>query len=110
MDIASVEREWDKLNVQFVTLNEVKKYLNIDSEDTYYDELLTGYIQASFLYIIKMAGSAWIVDTTCINLAKILQKKLIADLFENRTTEISNSTKRDIMVNSILDALAIYGE
>lgn len=110
MEIENIEKEWDKLNISFITLAEVKKYLNIDSEDTYYDELLTEYIQASFLYIIKMAGTSWVTDSICINLSKIVQKKIIADLFENRTTEVANSTKRDIMVNSILDTLAIYGE
>ena len=57
-----------------------------------------------------MSGSAWVTDGNCIKLAKILQKKLIADMFENRGTEISNSTKRDIMVTSILDSLSLAGE
>ncbi|MDU5262755.1 MAG: head-tail connector protein [Clostridium celatum] len=95
---------------QQITLDEIKTYLNIDLEDTYYDEMLTEYITASLLYIIKMSGSAWVTDGNCIKLAKILQKKLIADMFENRGTEISNSTKRDIMVTSILDSLSLAGE
>lgn len=95
---------------QQITLDEIKTYLNIDLEDTYYDEMLTEYITASLLYIIKMSGSAWVTDGNCIKLAKILQKKLITDMFENRGTEISNSTKRDIMVTSILDSLSLAGE
>lgn len=94
----------------YISLEEAKVYLNIDLGDTYYDQLLNEYITVSFLYIVKMVGSAWVNDEICIKLCKILQKKIIADLFENRTTEISNSTKRDIMVTSILDTLSLFGE
>lgn len=93
-----------------ISIEEIKVYLNIDLEDTYYDQLLNEYITVSFLYIVKMAGSAWVTDEICIKLCKILQKKIIADLFEYRTTEIPNSTRRDIMVTSILDALSLFGE
>lgn len=95
---------------QQITLDEIKTYLNIDLEDTYYDEMLTEYITSSLAYIVKMVGEDWINDKYCLKLAKILQKKLIADLFDNRATEISNSTKRDIMVSSILETLSMAGE
>lgn len=110
MTIEEIEKQWELINIQFITLDEIKIYLNIDLEDIYYDSMLTEYITVSLLYIIKMVGSAWITDENCIKLAKILQKKLIADMFENRATEISNSTKRDIMVTSILDSLSLAGE
>lgn len=97
-------------NITGITLEEVKVYLNIDLEDTYYDKMLEEYIIASFIYINKMAGSAWVNDEVSIRLCKILQKKIIADLFENRTTEIANSTKKDIMVTSILDTLSLFGD
>ncbi|MDU1566418.1 MAG: head-tail connector protein [Clostridium sp.] len=97
-------------NIPYISLEEIKVYLNIDLEDSYYDQLLNEYLTASFLYIVKMVGSSWITDEICIKLCKILQKKIIADLFENRTTEIPNSTKRDIMVTSILDTLSLFGE
>lgn len=105
-----IEQNWCYMDIEFITVEEIKKYLNIDEEDTYYDELLNEYLTASFLYIISMVGDAWIKDETCVRLSRILQKKLVADLFENRTTEISNSTKRDIMVTSILDTLSLFGE
>lgn len=95
-------------NIPYISLEEVKVYLNIDLDDTYYDQLLNEYITISFLYIVKMVGSAWVNDEICIKLCKILQKKFIADLFENRGTEISNATKRDIMVTSILDTLSLF--
>lgn len=95
-------------NMINISLEEVKVYLNIDLDDTYYDQLLMEYISVSFIYVVKMVGSAWMNDEICIKLCKILQKKLIADLFENRGTEISNATKRDVMVTSILDTLSLF--
>ena len=110
MTLEQIEQQWDLMDIEFITLEEIKTYLNVDSEDTYYDTILTEYITASLIYIIKMSGSAWVTDGNCIKLAKILQKKLITDMFENKGTEISNSTKRDIMVNTILEILASFSE
>lgn len=109
MTLEQIEQQWYLLNIEFVTLEEMKTYLNIDLEDTYYDAMLTEYITASLIYIIKNAGEGWMADEGCIYLAKTLQKKLITDMFENKGTETSNSTKRDIMVNTILDILASFG-
>lgn len=95
---------------QQITLDEIKTYLNLDEEDTYHDTFLSELITSSYIYIIKMVGSAWLLDETALKLGKILQKKLIADMFENRGTEIPNSTKRDLMVTSILDSLSLVGE
>ncbi|WP_207743585.1 head-tail connector protein [Clostridium saudiense] len=109
MTLEHIEQEWDLLDIKFITLEEIKTYLNIDLEDIYYDEMLTEYIATSLIYIIKNAGNAWMADEYCIKLAKLLQRKFILDMFENRGTEISNSTKRDIMVNTILEILASVG-
>lgn len=110
MTLEQIEQQWDLMDIKFITLEEIKTYLNIDLEDTYYDTMLTEYITASLIYIIKNAGEGWIADEHCICLAKILQKKLITDMFENKGTEISNSTKRDVMVNTILEILASFSE
>lgn len=91
-----------------MTLEEVKKYLRIDYEED--DDILSDLIIVSEEYIDSCVGSAYKSDEKAIKLANLLQKKLIADMFENRGTEISNSTKRDIMVTSILDKLSLIGE
>lgn len=91
-----------------MTLEEVKTYLRIEYEED--DELLSNLIEVSENYIDSCVGSAYKNDEKAIKLANLLQKKLIADMFENRGTEISNSTKRDIMVTSILDKLSLIGD
>lgn len=93
-----------------ITLEEIKEHLNIDYDDNYYDSMLYEYIATSLAYIIKACGGDWVKDEYCVKLAKIVQKKFIADMFENKGTEISNSTKRDVMVNTILEILASGGE
>lgn len=110
MTIEQIEYEWDLMDIQLITLEDIKQYLNIDLDDTYFDSMLSEYITTSLIYIIKNAGEGWITDEHCIYLAKILQKKLITDMFENKGTEISNSTKRDIMVNTIFEILASFCE
>ncbi|MBD7914216.1 phage head-tail connector protein [Clostridium sp. Sa3CUN1] len=91
-----------------MTLEEIKAYLRIEYEED--DELLSNLIEVSENYIDSCVGSAYKNDEKAIKLANLLQKKLIADMFENRGTEISNSTKRDIMVTSILDKLSLIGD
>lgn len=109
MSIEQLEKAFDE-SQNLITLEEIKIYLNIDTDDTYYDTFLTELITASYIYIVKMVGYAWLLDETALKLGKILQKKLITDMFENRGSEIPNSTKRDLMVTSILDSLSLVGE
>lgn len=91
-----------------MTLEEVKSYLRIDYEED--DILLSSLIEISEEYIGSCVGTAYKTDEKAIKLANLLQKKLIADMFENRGTEISNSTKKDTIVTTILDKLSNYSE
>lgn len=91
-----------------MTLEEVKKYLRIDYEDD--DDILLELITISDNYIESCVGNAYKVDEKAINLAKLLQKKLISDMYENRGREISNNSKRDTIVTTILDKLSNYSE
>ena len=90
-----------------MTLDEVKSYLRIDYEED--DIFLSSLIEVSEEYIDSCVGIASKTDEKAIKLANLLQKKLIADMFENRGTEISNSTK-DTIVTTILDKLSNYSE
>ena len=90
-----------------MTLEEVKSYLRIEYEED--DILLANLIEVSEEYIDSCVGIAYKSDEKAMNLANLLQKKLIADMFENRGTEISNSTK-DTIVTTILDKLSNYSE
>lgn len=89
-----------------MTLENLKLYLHIDyaDEDTYLNEL----IEVSGIYIDSMVGEFYKTDEKAVKLAGLLQKKLINDMYENRGTEISNNTKKDIIVTSILDKLALF--
>jgi len=91
-----------------LTLEDVKTYLRIDYEED--DNLLDSLIEVSEEYIDSCVGTAYKSDEKAIKLANLLQKKLISNMFENRGTEISNSTKKDNIVTTILDKLSNYSE
>lgn len=89
-----------------MTLDDLKLYLHIDytDEDTYLNEL----IEVSQIYIDSMVGEDYKTDDKAVKLATLLQKKICSDMYENRGSEISNGTKKDIIVTSILDKLSLY--
>lgn len=67
-------------------------------------------LDVSLIYIDSMVGEAYKTDEKAVKLASLVQKKLINDMYENRGTEITNSSKRNIIVSSILDKLSLYTE
>lgn len=91
-----------------MTLEEIKNYMKID--DSSEDSFLTELIETSEIYITSMVGEAYKQDVKAIKLANLLQKKIINDMYENRSTEVANDTKQDRIVTSILDKLSDYIE
>lgn len=91
-----------------LTLEEAKRYLKIDFEDD--DEDIQSFIEAAEAYIDSMVGTFYKEDEKAVKLAKLLQKKLVNDMYENRNTEIPSNTKQDRIVTSILDKLSNYEE
>lgn len=91
-----------------MTLEDVKNYIRVDDncEDSFIQEL----IQISEIYIDSCVGEGYKTDSKAVKLAALLQKKLIADMYENRSTEIANNIKQDRIVTSILDSLALAGD
>ena len=87
-----------------MTLETVKNYLRIDSEDD--DVLLNTLMEVSEIYINSCVGEAYKTDIKLVKLAELLQLKIITDLYENRSTEIASNTKKDITVTTILDKLS----
>lgn len=89
-------------------LNRVKNHLRVDFEDddTYIDDL----IKISDIYIESCVGSAYKNDVKAMKLAELLQLKLIQDMYDNRGTEILNKTKKDKIVDTILDKLSSLGD
>lgn len=91
-----------------MTLQEIKDYLKID--DIYEDNFLNELIEISQIYIDSMVGAFYRIDVKAVKLASLLQKKLIADMYSNRSTEVPQNTKQDRIVTSILDKLSNYTE
>ena len=84
----------------------IKTYLKIDTDDE--DKDLQELIEVSLIYIDFMVGENYKQDEKAVKLASLLQRKLIADMHENKTTIISTNTKADRIVVSILDKLSNY--
>lgn len=91
-----------------MTLEEAKQYIRVD--DNYEDIFLQELIEISDIYITSMVGEGYKTDPKAVKLANLLQKKLIADMYENRSIEVPQNTKQDRIVTSILDTLALKGD
>lgn len=91
-----------------MTLEEIKAYLRIDYEDD--DDILSELLIVSEEYINSCVGIGYKSNEKAMKLAKLLQKKLIYDMYEKRGTEIANNTKKDTIVTTILDKLSNYSE
>lgn len=87
---------------------EVKSYLRVDydEDDGYIDEL----IETSEIYIESCVGEGYKTNEKSIKLFRLLQKKIIQDMYDSRGTEIANNTKKDIIVITILDKLSLMSE
>lgn len=89
-------------------LEEIKLYLRIDFDDE--DDFLEELLLVTENYIDECVGTEYKSNVRGLKLAKLLQKKYVSDLYENRSNDASEKTKRDIITNTILDILASYKE
>lgn len=87
-----------------MTLDQIKEFIRVDYDDPYIEEL----IELSQIYIDSMVGENYKKDEKAVKLAELLQKKLINDMYENRSTEIPTNTKQDRITTSILDKLSLF--
>lgn len=90
-----------------MTVEEAKEYLRLDGNDE--DLFVEQLIQTSDIYIEKMVGTSYKSDEKLFKLSTLLQKKLIADMYEVRSTEIPKDMKQDRIVTSILNVLELAG-
>lgn len=88
-----------------MTLEDIKNYLRID--DTEEDLFLQSLMEVAEIYIDSCVGEEYKTNDKAIKLAELLQKKIIADLYENRGTTVDN-IKKDVIVTTILNTLALY--
>lgn len=93
--------------MKIVDLKQVREYLKIDYNDE--DNYLMELIQISEIYIDSCVGEGYKKSNKMLKLAKLLQLKLINDMYENRSTTIAND-KQDRISASILDILAMCGD
>ncbi|MGY5237920.1 head-tail connector protein [Clostridium tertium] len=91
-----------------MNIEEVKSYLRIDYDED--DLYIQNLILVSDIYIESCVGIEYKSNDKAIKLANLLQQKLIYDMYEKRGTEISNNTKKDTIVTTILDKLSNYGD
>jgi uncharacterized phage protein (predicted DNA packaging) len=89
-----------------LTLEEVKQYLRIDFEDD--DTDIKDMMEVSQIWIDSMVGEEYKADEKAVKLKNLLQKKLISDMYENRSMEIASNAKSGLMATSIIDKLVIY--
>lgn len=86
-----------------MTLEELKQYLRIDFDDD--DDLLNELIVASEAYIDKTVGTGYKSDDSLKEIAKMVQKKLINEMYRNRSTGAIDKVQ-DRMVTTMLDVLS----
>ncbi|WP_321833625.1 head-tail connector protein [Clostridium butyricum] len=93
-----------------MTLEYVKDYLRVDSEDE--DEFINNLIETSQIYIDRCVGETYKEYEKGVKLAELLQMKLINDMYESRGSnhEGANNIKRDIIVTTMLESLSMYEE
>lgn len=91
-----------------ISLEDVKRYLRIDFDDEDVD--LQIMIDTAVTYIDSMVGTNYKSNEKLQNMADLLTKKLVSDLYENRSYTITNNSKRDYICTSILDKLSLATE
>ncbi len=91
-----------------ITLEEAKKHIHVSYDDD--DEGITSYIIAAEAYIDYNCGTAYKEKEEFLPLAGLLEKKLVSDMYDNRSTGISEKTKRSVIVTTIMDALSLAGD
>lgn len=85
-------------------LEEIKQFLRVDYDDD--NNMLSEMILVSEAYIDKMVGTNYKSDKKAIKLAELLQKKLIYEMYRNRSMGAIDKIQ-DPIVTSILDTLSI---
>lgn len=90
-----------------VSLEDIKRYLRIDYSDD--DKDIENMVEVAVIWIDSMVGDSYKTDEKLQNLADLLTKKLVSDLYDNRTFTISSNAKRDYICTAILDKLSLSG-
>lgn len=90
-----------------VSLEDAKAYIHIDYDDD--DGNIKDMIETSQIFVDSMVGEKYKEDEKAVKMADLLVKKIVYQMYENRSLLIPNNIKEDRIVNSMLDKLALYG-
>lgn len=88
-------------------IDEIRDYIN-SFEET--DQAIEELILEAEAYIITTAGESWRGDEKKERLAKLLLKKLCADIYDNRGTQTTQVFKKDKVGSTILEVLSLGGD
>lgn len=86
-------------------LAEIKSYLKIDDDILNDDNYITELLSTVQSYIDSCVGEGYKTDTKLVSLSNIVMKKMVKDLYDNRSQYV-DKTNRDVIVTTILDVLA----
>lgn len=99
-----------------LTLEEVKRHIHVNYDED--DEEIKGMILTAEAYIDGCVGTAYKDPANYKSteeyekgrrIAALLQKRIVGDMYETRTTMISGNMKMDNIARTILDKLANVG-
>lgn len=88
-----------------VTLDDVKGYIKVDSEDD--DMFILQLIEISQIYIDSLVGEEYKDNEKYVRLAYLLQLLIISDMYDNRSLSV-NTRGMNKIAHSILDKLSNY--
>ena len=87
-----------------ITLLEVKKYLRAeDYEDD--DDYIKDLIDISDVYIDKAVGAAYKSNSNYDKISMLVQKKLIKDMYDERSMLVTDKSAQSTIVTTIFEIL-----
>lgn len=91
-----------------VKLEDVKEYIRVDyTED---DFLIQSFIESAEAYIDNCVGTSYKQYDDKLKLANLLLKKIVADLYDNRSMTLDKKGGYDRISKTILDILSNCGD
>lgn len=82
----------------------IKEYINAYEEESH---IIEEVILEAIAYIEATVGTGWKGKPNKERLAKLLLKKLCADIYDNRGTQTTQVFKQDRITSSIMTSLSI---
>ncbi|WP_349401355.1 head-tail connector protein [Clostridium perfringens] len=91
-----------------ISLDEMKQYLRVDYEDD--DSLIESFIKHAQSYIDSCCGESYKKYSDKVDLANLLIKRMVKDMYDNRGSYLENKKTPDRMTDTILELLSNCGD